>query len=42
MQEEWQCDICGEVFVLTGEHECPFCGSTEMSEYDEDEDLQDI
>ena len=31
----WQCDVCGAIYEDTGDLECPHCGSTERSEYEE-------
>ena len=41
MKEEWQCNECGEVFALSGDLVCPFCGSEDITEYYDDEDEED-
>lgn len=34
----WQCDECGETFDDDGSGKCPFCGCSDKTEYDEDDD----
>ena len=35
--EERQCNICGEIWMDTGDDQCPFCGSDDTFIIEEDD-----